>query len=112
MQENDTHLPSLFRSVKVMMAASSFDYKDDGREEKKEPDRRGKQEGSKPVSRRALWMLTVLIIILFVVAVLCGVGAFVYTSHQINNLQKQINDSEHSCAQLKKGSIQIPWQHL
>ena len=50
MQEKDTH-SSLFRSVKVMMAASSFDYKDDGREEKKEPDRRGKQEGSKPVSR-------------------------------------------------------------
>ena len=48
-QENDahSHLPSLFRSVKVMMAASSADYKDNGREEKEEP---VTEEGSKPKS--------------------------------------------------------------
>ena len=96
----------------MMMAAS--DHKEDGREERKEP-LNVTEEGSKPISRRALWMLFVLIIILFVVvvvAVLCGAGAFVYMFQQINNLQKQVNDSVHSCAQLNEDGIQIPWQHL
>ena len=91
-----------------MMAASSADYKDNGREEKEE-------EGSKPKSSRALWMLFVLIIVLFavVVVVSCGVVGYLHMSQQIDNLQKQVNnDSEHSCAQLKEDSIQIPWQHL
>ena len=44
MQEKDAH-SSVFRNVKVM---SSADYKDDGRENKKEPPA-VTEEGSKPV---------------------------------------------------------------
>ena len=107
MQEKDahSHLPSLFRSVKVMMAASSADYKDDGRKEKKEP---VTEEGSKPIRtsdlslhmagttsskgehrRRAYCTLTVPIIILYavvVVAVSCGAGAFVHVSTNCNSV--------------------------
>ena len=105
-----------------MMAASSADYKDDGREEKKEP---VTEEGSKPIStsdvslhmagttsskredrRRAYCTLTVPIIILYAVVGLGGVGAFVYMFH----LQNQVNDLMHSCAQLNEDGIQTPWQ--
>ena len=98
-----------------MMAASCADYKDDGREEKKES---ATKERSKPISRRSLWKLFVPIIVLFavvvvvvVVAVLCGVVGYLHMSQRIDSLsQKQVNDSVHSCAQLKEDSIQIPWQ--
>ena len=122
----------------MMMAASCA--KDDRREEKKEPPT-VTEEGSKPVStsdvslhvtgttsskeehrRRTFGILFVLIMILFavvVVAVSCGAGAFVHMSQQIatqsqqiNSLQKQVNDSVHSSAQLNEDGLQIPWQHL
>ena len=115
----------------MMMAAS--DHKEDGREEKKEP-LNVTEEGSKPNStsgvplhmagttsskkehrQRAYCTLIVLNIILFVVvvvAVLCGAGAFVYMFQRIDSLQKQVNDSVHSCAQLNEDSIQTPCLHL
>ena len=105
-----------------MMAASCADYKDDSREEKKEP---VTEEGSKPIStsdvslhmagttsskkehrRRAYCMLTVPIIILYAVVVVGEVGAIVYMFH----LQNQINDLMHSRAQLNEDGIQTPWQ--
>ena len=97
------------------MAAS---HKEDGREEKKEP-LNVPDEGTKPLSnsekgkhsQRAFCMLFVLNIILFTVAVLCGAGAFVYTYLQINSLQKQVNDSVHSCAQLNEDGTQASSHH-
>ena len=35
-----------------------------------------------------------------------------YTYLQINNLQTQVNDSVHSCAQLNEDGTQASWQHL
>ena len=100
----------------MMMAAS---HKEGVREEKKEPPI-VTDEGSKQLSnaekgehsRRAFCILLVLNIILSTVAVLCGAGAFVYTYLQINSLQKQVNDSVHSCAQLNEDGTQASWQHL
>ena len=114
------------------MAAS---HKEGGREEKKEPPI-VTEERSKPIStsdvpvhmagttsskgehkRRAFWMLLVPIIILsavvaVVVVVAYGVGPIVDMYQQINSLQKQVNDSVHSCAQLNEDGTQASWQHL
>ena len=96
------------------MAASCADYKEDGREEKKEP-LKVTGEGSKPISsngistdsvnmikttsskcrQRAFGILIILNIVLVfccVMAVLCGVVLFVHESEQINSRQKHVSE--------------------
>ena len=119
------------------MAASCADYKEDGREEKKEPPK-VTGEGSKPISsngistdsvntiktmsskcrQRAFGILIILNIVLVfccVMAVLCGVVLFVHQSEQINSCQKhvseQVNNNASTLEQMNSLQTQVSELH-
>ena len=119
------------------MAASCADYKENGREEKKEP-LKVKGEGSKAISSNGistdsvnmikttsskcrqgtfsiLIILNIVLVFCCVLAVLCGVVLFVHESEQINSLQKhvseQVNNNANTLEQMNSLQTQVSELH-
>lgn len=119
------------------MAANCADYKEDGREEKKEP-LKVTGEGSKAISSNGittdsvnvikttssncrqgafgiLIILNIVLVFCCVLAVLCGVVLFVHESEQNNSLQKhvseQVNNNTSTLEQMNSLQTQVSKLH-